>query len=159
MEILGRRLQRDVLPLLLTYIGCAVLLALIQILALVLASAFVAAISRKERSRTNGRQYEAPISQQQPILLAPEAGGCRGQTALGRSPGLKYSDTLASGAADSGTGSGSGSLRSQRSVRCRASGFPFMLIRPRLEAAPPRTPSVHRSSLYLEPSNETGTCI
>ena len=37
MTVLGRRLRRDVLPLLLTYIGCAVLLALIQILSLVLA--------------------------------------------------------------------------------------------------------------------------
>ena len=37
MTVLGRRLRRDVLPLLLTYIGCAVLIALIQILSLVLA--------------------------------------------------------------------------------------------------------------------------
>ena len=37
MTILNKRLQRDILPVLLTYIGCAVLLAIIQMVALVLA--------------------------------------------------------------------------------------------------------------------------
>ena len=45
MTVLGRRLRRDVLPLLLTYIGCAVLIALIQILSLVLASNTVSSIN------------------------------------------------------------------------------------------------------------------
>ena len=84
MTVLGRRLRRDVLPLLLTYIGCAVLLALLQILSLVLArlvgdhnfggrqrerfkqspvfSAYAAAISRKnKRPESRASQYAQPF--------------------------------------------------------------------------------------------------
>ena len=84
MTVLTRRLRRDVLPLLLTYIGCAVLLALLQILSLVLArlvgdhnfggrqlerfkqspvfSAYAAAISRKnKRPESQASQYAQPF--------------------------------------------------------------------------------------------------
>jgi len=92
MTVLTRRLRRDVLPLLLTYIGCAVLIALIQILSLVLASAYAAAISRKnKRPESRAGQYAPP-------LLAK--------------PGQQYSDTLYSGTMDSGTASRTNSLRS-----------------------------------------------
>jgi len=124
MTVMERRLVRDVMPLLLTYIGCSVLLALLQILTLVLAAAYSAAISRKARRGREGERCQPP--------LLP--------------PGPKYSDTLYSGAADSGTASRTGSIRSNHSTR--------------LELAPPRTPgSTLRSSLYIEPSSEAGTVI
>jgi len=98
MAVLTRRLRRDVLPILLAYIGCAVLVALIQILSLVLASAYTAAISRKNKqrpeSRAAGQQYAPPLLQQQ------------------AKPGQQFSDTLYSGTMDSGTGSRTNSIRS-----------------------------------------------
>jgi len=142
MTVLGRRLRRDVLPLLLTYIGCAVLLALIQILSLVLASAYAAAISRKnKRPESRAGQYAPPLLQQQ------------------AKPGHHFSDTLYSGTMDSGTGSRTNSIRSNNpSLRLEPAQPRFQS--PMLEAAPPRTPSsVHRSSMYIEPSQEAGTVI
>jgi len=94
MAVLTRRLRRDVLPILLTYIGCAVLIALIQILSLVLASAYTAAISRKnKRPESRAGQYAPPLLQQ-------------------AKPGQHFSDTLYSGTMDSGTGSRTNSIRS-----------------------------------------------
>lgn len=46
LAIMKERLNRDVEPLLLTYIGSCVVLALLSIISLVLASAFVASINR-----------------------------------------------------------------------------------------------------------------
>jgi len=147
MTVLGRRLRRDVLPLLLTYIGCAVLIALIQILSLVLASAYAAAISRKnKRPESRAGQY-AQAGQYAPPLLQQNK------------PGPHFSDTLYSGTMDSGTGSRTNSIRSNNpSLRLDPAQPRFES--PMLEAAPPRTPSsVHRSSMYIEPSQEAGTVI
>jgi len=141
MAVLTRRLRRDVLPILLTYIGCAVLIALIQILSLVLASAYTAAISRKnKRPESRAGQYAPPLLQQ-------------------AKPGQHFSDTLYSGTMDSGTGSRTNSIRSNNpSLRLEPAQPRFES--PMLEAAPPRTPSsVHRSSMYIEPSQEAGTVI
>jgi len=138
MTVLTRRLRRDVLPLLLTYIGCAVLLALLQILSLVLASAYAAAISRKnKRPESQASQYAQPF--------LPQA-----------KPGPIFSDTLYSGTADSG--SRTNSIRSNNpSLRLDPAQPRFES--PMLEAAPPRTPGSVRSSKYVEPSQEAGTCI
>jgi len=141
MTVLGRRLRRDVLPLLLAYIGCGVLVALVQILSLVLASAYAAAISRKNKHPDNrGGQYAPPLLQQ-------------------TKPGPHFSDTLYSGTADSGRGSRTGSLRSNN-PSLRLEPAPTRFESPMLESAPPRTPaSVHRSSMFVEPSQESGTVI
>lgn len=138
MTVLGRRLRRDVLPLLLTYIGCAVLLALIQILSLVLASAYAAAISRKnKRPESRAGQYAPELP---PLLQQAKPG--------------QHSGTI-----DSGTGSRTNSIRSfNPSLRLEPAQPRFES--PMLEAAPPRTPSsVHRSSMFIEPSQEAGTVI
>merc|ERR1712130_783181 len=68
-------------------------------------------------------------------------------------------DTLYSGTIDSGTASRTNSLRSNNpSLRLEPAQPRFES--PMLEAAPPRTPSsVHRSSMYIEPSQEAGTVI
>jgi len=62
LTILEGRYERDIQPVLLAYIGCAVVLALLQILALVLSAAFVAAIKRKNRGSKNDRMglYQHP---------------------------------------------------------------------------------------------------
>jgi len=61
MTIMNIRLKRDLLPVLLSYIGCSVLLAIIQILAVVLTSAYVAAISRKNKAGRDGMgMYQQP---------------------------------------------------------------------------------------------------
>eukprot|EP00092_Neocalanus_flemingeri_P004433 GFUD01004768.1.p1 GENE.GFUD01004768.1~~GFUD01004768.1.p1 ORF type:complete len:272 (-),score=65.70 GFUD01004768.1:754-1569(-) len=61
MAIMKNRLFRDVYPVLLTYIGCAVVLALITILAMVLSAAYVAAITRRSNQERDGMgMYQAP---------------------------------------------------------------------------------------------------
>lgn len=61
MTILERRLDRDMQPVLLAYIGCAVVLALLEILGLVISAAFVAAIKRKSRgSKDRMGLYQHP---------------------------------------------------------------------------------------------------
>ena len=54
MAVMKTRLGRDVAPLLLSFVAAAVLLALLSILGLVLASANVAAITRKEKRERDG---------------------------------------------------------------------------------------------------------
>jgi len=68
MTVIDKRMKRDVHPLLLTYIICAVVLALIEIISVVLASAYVAAISRKSK-RTGDRMgmYSKPNDYSKPI--------------------------------------------------------------------------------------------
>merc|ERR1712137_1236124 len=51
LAIMKERLYRDIAPLLLTYIGCCVVLTLLCIVSLVLASAYVAAINRRRTTR------------------------------------------------------------------------------------------------------------
>merc|ERR1712012_190165 len=66
LAVMKSRLNRDVEPLLLTYIGCCVVLALLCIISLVLASAFVASINRKERQEKDGLgMYQVPMGNQQ----------------------------------------------------------------------------------------------
>merc|ERR1719430_770870 len=79
------------------------------------------------------------------------------------SGGCKYEDTLLS--RDSGRASGTGSLRSNHSLKSLKSqhieeNSQLPSVSGRLELAPPRTPgggSTHRSSMYIEPSQESGT--
>lgn len=133
MAVISKRLERDVQPVLLTYIVCAVVLALLEIISLVLASAYAAAISRKTRREEDRLgMYKQPLT----------------------SGSTKYSDILSNRAGDSGRASGTDSLRSNHSYRSQEDSL-------RLEAAPPRTPggSIHRSSMYIEPSTEAGTVI
>jgi len=130
--ILEDRLLRDIAPLLLSYIVGCVILTLLTIISLVLASAFAASINRREKYRDDGRgEYEAP---------------------MGKFPGRnRYDETSVNGlyTLDSGIG-GRGSLRGSETN------------------TPPRTPIIkagnsgtgsHRASLYIEPTNESETCI
>jgi len=136
LTIMKERLARDIAPLLLTYIGCGVVLCLISIISLVLASAFVAKISRKERHHSDGLgMYEPPKS--------------------GHGTGMNRYDETSINAEiiktlDSGLGGG-GSLRSVNTHGTQS---------------PPRTPIIkqtgtgsHRASLYIEPTSESETVI
>jgi len=123
MTILEHRLERDIEPVLLTYIGCGVVLALVEILAMVLSAAYVAAISRKMRDDPRDRMgmYQHPSNPgsqyediKRPILMT-------------------NSETL-----DSGITLGTCTPLSVR----------------RLEQS-----SSKRSSLHVEPSDESGTQI
>lgn len=64
LAIMKERLNRDVEPLLLTYIGSCVVLALLSIISLVLASAFVASINRKEKGQDGLGMYQVPMGNQ-----------------------------------------------------------------------------------------------
>lgn len=65
LAIMKERLHRDIAPLLLTYIGCCVVLTLLGIVSLVLASAYVAAINRKKNyEKDNLGMYSVPMGQQ-----------------------------------------------------------------------------------------------
>jgi len=135
MAIMKTRLFRDVYPVLLTYLACEVVLALITILAMVLSAGYVAAITRKSNQERDGMgMYQMPGGMQ--------AGTSRYEDTTISRP---YADTIDSGIVN-------GSLRSVRSNR---SNYPDNSI--------PRTPILnednHRSSLYIEPSNEAGTVI
>jgi len=65
LAIMKERLYRDIAPLLLTYIGCCVVLPLLCIVSLVLASAYVASINRKKNyEKDNLGMYSVPMGQQ-----------------------------------------------------------------------------------------------
>jgi len=141
LTILEGRLERDVEPVLISYIGCAVVLALLQILGLVLAAAYVAAITRKMKPEGDRRGMY-----QHPGQAYPGAVGYEESLYNRTKP---YSDTIDSGI--------TGSLRSTKSSRSnletelKGSATPLSVRR--LEDAS------HRSSIYIEPSNEEGTQI
>jgi len=68
LAIMKERLHRDIAPLLLTYIGCCVVLTLLCIVGLVLASAYVASINRKKNyEKDNLGMYSVPMGGQQPV--------------------------------------------------------------------------------------------
>jgi len=130
--ILEERLLRDISPILLSYIVGCVVLALLTIVSLVLAAAFAASINRKKHREDELGMYEHPH---------------------GNQPGRnRYDETSVNGLyppLDSGLG-GRGSLRGSETN------------------TPPRTPIIkpgnsgtgsHRASLYIEPTNESETCI
>ena len=123
LAVMKEKLTRDIVPNLLVYIGCCVLLCLITIISLVLAAAFVASISRAEGGGDGLGMYQAPHQ------------------------GNRYEETDITGLKTLDSGLGGGSLRS-------------------VHTSPPRTPIIkqgaptsHRASLYVEPSNESGTVI
>jgi len=123
LAVMKEKLTRDIVPNLLVYIGCCVLLCLITIISLVLAAAFVASISRAEGGDDGLGMYQAPHQ------------------------GNRYEETDITGLKTLDSGLGGGSLRS-------------------VHTSPPRTPIIkqgaptsHRASLYVEPSNESGTVI
>ena len=124
LAVMKERLGRDIVPHLLIYIGCCVLLCLLTIISLVLAAAFVANISREENDGLG-------------MYQAPHQGNRYEETEDSHCNGLKTLDS----------GLGGGSLRS-------------------VHTSPPRTPIIkqgapaaHRASLYIEPTNESGTVI
>lgn len=57
LSILQGRMNRDVKPVLLAYLGCGVLLAILQIVSIVLSSAYSAALSRRENREQD--EYKA----------------------------------------------------------------------------------------------------
>jgi len=144
LTILEGRLERDVEPVLIAYIGCAVVLALLQILGLVLAAAYVAAITRKMKPEGDRRgMYQHP-GQAYPGTVGYE------ESLYNRTK--PYSDTIDSGI--------TGSLRSTKSSRSNVEtelkGSATPLSVRRLEDV---LDASHRSSIYIEPSNEEGTQI
>jgi len=142
MSIMEGRFERDIQPLMLVYIGVGAFLALLQVTGLALAASYISAIRRREkgdRSRRPSRQmYERP------------------STVMDNNDKM-YSDTkMYSGTIDSGVDIGTsrssrvGTPRTSRPVTPRTS-------RPVTPSGGAR--SDYRSSLYVEPSSETGTCI
>merc|ERR1719422_2901108 len=134
LAVMKERLWRDIAPLLLIYIGCGVVICLVTIISLVLASAFVASINRKERHEKDGLgNYQPP---------------------LGLHPGTnRYDETSIRGlkqTLDSGLGGG-GSLRS--SVHTQSPPRTPILKQANTGS------SSHRASLYIEPTSESETCI
>ena len=134
LAVMKERLWRDIAPLLLIYIGCGVVICLVTIISLVLASAFVASINRKERHEKDGLgTYQPP---------------------LGLHPGTnRYDETSIRGlkqTLDSGLGGG-GSLRS--SVHTQSPPRTPILKQANTGS------SSHRASLYIEPTSESETCI
>jgi len=131
--IMKNRLHRDITPVLLTYIICAVVLALLTILTMVLAAAYVAAITRENNQGKDGMgMYQIPGGN--------HAGTNRYEDTTISRP---YADTLDSGIMN-------GSLRSVRSNRSNYNQIPD---------SPIIKGDTHRSSMYIEPSNEAGTVI
>lgn len=90
LAIMKTRLFRDIYPVLLTYLGCVVVLALLTILAMVLAAAYVASITRDGNDEKEG------------MGMYPRPGPSRYEEPIRRGP---PADTLDSGL-------GNGSLRS-----------------------------------------------
>eukprot|EP00092_Neocalanus_flemingeri_P037825 GFUD01041175.1.p1 GENE.GFUD01041175.1~~GFUD01041175.1.p1 ORF type:complete len:348 (+),score=73.44 GFUD01041175.1:136-1179(+) len=140
MAIMKNRLLRDIAPVLLTYIACAVVLALITILAMVLSAAYVAAITRRSNQERDGMgMYQAPAGH--------NAGTSRYEdTTLSR----PYPDTLDSGINING---------SLRSIRTNRSNYQDGSPHGSLHGTPIIKGDNHRASLYIEPSNEAGTVI
>jgi len=131
--IMKERLHRDIVPVLLNYIICAVVLALLTILTVVLAAAYVAAITRKANQEKDGMgMYSMP---------GAHTGSNRYEDTTISRP---YADTIDSGIVN-------GSLRSQRSIRSQYSQLQ--------QETPIIKGENHRSSMYIEPSNEAGTVI
>ena len=134
LAIMKERLLRDIAPLLLTYIGCSVLLTLLTIISLVLAAAFVASINRKEKHENDGLgMYQPPLGQQ---------------------PGrTRYDDTSINGLKylDSGIG-GQGSLRNSQHSQSPPRT-------PILKTGTLESTASQRASLYIEPTSESETCI
>jgi len=127
--IMRNRYSRDISPILLMYIICGVVLALLTIVTLVLSAAFVAAISRNEKQDRDGLgMYQMP---------GHNSGTNRYEDTTISKP---YADTLDSGIVN-------GSLRSLRSQYSQ------------LQEQPIIKEGTQRSSLYIEPSNEAGTVI
>ena len=56
-HLLQSRMTRDIMPVLLAYLGCGVILAILQIIAIVLSSAYSAALAR--RGRREEERYAA----------------------------------------------------------------------------------------------------
>jgi len=130
--IMKNRLHRDIAPVLLYYIISAVVLALLTILTMVLAAAYVAAITRKDNQEKDGMgMYQMPGGG------GHHAGTNRYEDTTISRP---YVDTLDSGIMN-------GSLRSLRSQYSH------------LQEQPIIKGDSHRASLYIEPSNEAGTVI
>jgi len=128
--ILRNRYTRDISPVLMAYIISGVVLALTTIVTLVLAAAFVAAITRNEKQDRDGLgMYQMPGGH--------NAGTNRYEDTTLNKP---YADTLDSGIMN-------GSLRSVRSHYSQ------------LQEQPIIKGENLRSSLYIEPSNEAGTVI
>jgi len=128
--IMQNRYDRDILPVLLAYIISSVVLALITMITLVLAAAFVAAITRNENKDRDGLgMYQMPGGH--------NSGTNRYADTTISKP---YSDTLDSGIVN-------GSLRSLKSQYSQ------------LQEQPIIKGENQRSSLYIEPSNEAGTVI
>lgn len=102
--VLNERLPRDIVPDLEVYVGSCALLCLVTIICLVLASANVAGISRKESGGDGLGEYQQPSY-----------------------PGNRYEETELSGlkTLDSGLGGG-GSLRSVRSQMSEAARTPII---------------------------------
>jgi len=128
--ILRNRYTRDISPVLMAYIISGVVLALITIVTIVLAAAFVAAITRSEKQDRDGLgMYQMPGGH--------NAGTNRYEDTTLNKP---YADTLDSGIMN-------GSLRSLRSHYSQ------------LQEQPIIKGDNFRSSHYIEPSNEAGTVI
>jgi len=128
--IMKIRYTRDILPVLLAYIISGVVLALITIVTLVVAAAYVAAITRNEKQDRDGLgMYQMPGGH--------NSGTNRYADTTISKP---YADTLDSGIVN-------GSLRSLRSQYSQ------------LQEQPIIKEGTQRSSLYIEPSNEAGTVI
>jgi len=130
MEVLNQRLPRDIVPDLEVYVGSCALLCLVTIICLVLASANVASISRKEGGDDGLGMYQQPY------------------------PGNRYEEMDVQGlkTLDSGLGGG-GSLRSVQSHSSRTSDSV------RTPIIKQGAPQAHRASLYIEPTSESATVI
>jgi len=128
--IMKHRYDRDIVPILLAYIISSVVLTLITLITLVLAAAFVAAITRNQNQDRDGLgMYQMPGGH--------NSGTNRYADTTISKP---YSDTLDSGIVN-------GSLRSLKSQYSQ------------LQEQPIIKGENQRSSLYIEPSNEAGTVI
>ena len=128
--VLNQKLHRDIVPDLEVYVGSCALLCLLTIICLVLASANVASISRKEGGDDGLGMYQQPY------------------------PGNRYEEMDVQGlkTLDSGLGGG-GSLRSVQSHSSRTSDSV------RTPIIKQGAPQAHRASLYIEPTSESATVI
>jgi len=136
MTIMRKRLHRDIIPVLLHFIICTVVLALISLITLVLSAALVASITRKARQEKDGMgMYQMPGRPHNTGINRYE------ETSISK----PYAETLDSGIVN-------GSLRSLKSNRSNYSQL-------HQQETPIIKGDNHRSSLYIEPSNEAGTVI
>jgi len=124
LSILQSRMDRDVQPLLIAYLGCGVVLAILQLLAIVLSAAYTAVISRRAK-----RDSERLAAFNQGHKSDPVSSL------------YHFTDTIP-------TTAKTGSKRSVYEDEDRMSS-----------SSATKPDSLHRSSLYIEPSNEKGTVI